>query len=223
MFKRLILSILFILLLTSPLNAAGTQLWNELRYTHPFKGSNFELFWASENRWDEGMSHFYLFNTSIGFAYRPRKWLSAGFFFLYERSTKNIINDFNDEERFNPFVELTLPLGASDLRFRNLFELRYLPDDGVSGDFRFRYRGRLRWQRKFVVGVYSFTPYVSNEVFVEPETNNFNQDRLIVGNSFGFLQGKLSFDVYYMSLATRSSANVWQRVDALGTNLGVRY
>ncbi len=224
MFKKGLFSFFFYFISTFSVQAAGDQLWNELRYTHPFSHSNFELTWATENRWDEGMSHFYLFNTSIGFAYKPKRWLSAGFFYLYEKSAKNILNDFNDEQRFNPVMELTLPLGSSDLRWRNLIELRYLPDDGVSGDFRVRIRERLRWQMKFVVGSYSFTPYVSNEVFIEPEFGNVNQDRFIVGNSFGFLKGKINFDLYYISLAAmNTTSKAWSRLDVLGTSLGFRY
>lgn len=224
MVKRLALFLLAFFTLMGSLRAAGSELWNELRYTHPFSRSNFELFWATENRWDRGMDHFYLFNTSLGFSYRPAPWFVTGFFYLYETSTKNnFLDDFNEEHRFNPFYEFTLKLGSSELRQRSLFELRYLPDDGVSGDFRLRYRGRLRWQKKIPAGEFSFTPYVSNELFIEPERGNFNQDRLIVGNSFGFLKGKINFDLYYMLLSSMNTSGVWTRVNALGTSLGFRY
>lgn len=225
--KKKIYSLLFfvfLLLFISGVEAQDLQYWTELKYSHPFKNSRFELNWATENRFNDDSPHYFLFNTTLGFTYKYKPWWSFGFGFRYETAKRNIIDDFNEEFRLMPQWEWTLKLGSSDIKWRNLFELRILPDDGVSGDFRFRYRGRLRWQRKFTAGNYSFTPYVSNEIFVEPERGNFNQDRLMIGNSFGFLKDKLSFDLYYMSLSTMSSASrAWTRVSVLGSSLGVRY
>lgn len=215
---------LFLITLSMRASAQDLQYWTELKYAHPFKNSLFELNWATENRFNDDSPHYFLFNTTLGFTYKYKPWWNFGFGFRYETAKKNIIDDFNDEYRLMPQWEWTLKIASSDIKWRNLFELRILPEDGISGDFRFRYRGRFRWQRKFPIGTYSFTPYVSNEVFVEPERGNFNQDRLIIGNSIGFLKDKFSVDFYYLFLSTmNSSSKAWTRVSVLGTSIGVRY
>lgn len=211
-------SLLFLGLCLWPLQsqAAGDfQVWTELKYSHTFPDKKFTIRWAEENRFFNDATKYGLFNTTLGFDYRVLKWLRPGYF---QRIEKEIGKP--TEIRFMPQVEFFASMGPIQFEDRNRFEIRLF----TNGDFRFRYRNRVRFSHTFSTSPVSFTPYTSDEIFLETERNNPSQNRFIVGNSFGFLKDHISFDLYYM-LQSRRNADTpgWIQNQVLGTSLGFKY
>ncbi len=192
------------------------QLWTELKYTHPFKGSKFSLKWAEENRFENNASRFFLFNTTIGFDYQAFKWFRVGFYYRFEKHRGE-----NSENRIFPQVEFLAHLGPFFLEDRNRFENRIFSD----GNYRFRYRNRLKLSHTFKTSPVSFTPFASDEIMFETEKPHpFVQNRFTVGNTFGFCKDRMTFDLYYLLRRDRNQDKPgWESKNILGTSLGFKY
>jgi hypothetical protein len=195
--------------------ASDFQLWTEVGYTHIFPDKKLRLRWAEENRFYNDVTQYGLFNTTLGFDYRVFKWFRPGYF---QRIEKKIGSP--TELRFMPQAEFIVPLGPIQFEDRNRFELRLFTD----GDVRFRYRNRLKFSHTFKTSPVSFTPYVSEEIFVETERTNPSQNRVIVGNSFGFCKDHITFDLYYLLRSDKNNGEPgWTNINVLGTSLGFKY
>lgn len=188
------------------------QFWTELKYNHKLKDSKFSLHWAMENRFQNDASDYFLFNTTLGFYYQIIKYIKMGMFYRVEKK-----EDSDWENRVMPQIEFSANLGPVKLSDRNRFEFRFFPDD-----FRFRYRNEAKVAHKIKTEPVSFTPYVSDEVFFETEKGGFNENRLKIGNAFGFLKDRLDFDLYYL-LQRKDSNGIWSTNHILGTSLSVNY
>ncbi len=201
-------------LLARPAYTKDFQLWTELKYAHPFGKSPWTLHWATENRFANNGTDYFLFNTTIGFDYKWLKWFKTGFFYRYEK-----IQDRDGENRIFPSAEFNNALGPIIINNRQRFEFRFFPDE-----FRFRYRPRIKISHPFKTSPVSFTPFVSNEFFVEPQNDWYNQNRFDVGNSFGFYRDHITFDLFYR---LRSDKNLdgagWFQNHILGTSLGLKF
>jgi len=171
------------------------QLWTELKLSHSFGKSPWTLYWATENRFDQNATNYFTFNTTIGFDYKILKWLRSGLFYRFEK-----VDGKPRENRIIPQFDAVHVFGAVELSTRQRFEIRIFPDQT-----RFRYRSRYRVGFPIKTSPVSFKPYLSDELFFEPGFGGFDQNRFAVGNSFGFLKDKISFDLYYMLKSTEQS------------------
>lgn len=188
------------------------QLWTELKYAHPFGHSPWTLYWATENRFADNASNYYTFNTTLGFDYRIFKWFRTGLFYRFEK------NDGKPREnRVFPQLDFVGRLGPVEGSNRQRFEIRIFPDDT-----RFRYRSRFKVAFPIKTKPVSFSPYISEEIFVEPSNGGFNQNRFAAGNAFGFLEGKIVFDLYYMLRMDQADPS-WDKKHILGTSLALKF
>ena len=188
------------------------QLWTELKYAHPFGKSPWTLHWATENRWGDDASNHILFNTTLGFDYRVFKWFKPGFFYRFEKSEGK-----PRENRIFPQAEFIGRLGPVEGSTRQRFEIRFFPDET-----RFRYRSRFKVAFPIKSKPVSFSPYISEELLVEPSNGGFNQNRFAAGNAFGFLDGKITFDLYYMLRMDQADPD-WTKRHILGTSLALKF
>ena len=129
-----------------------------------------------------------------------------------------------------PLTEQTirqdLPLGIL-LTDRNRQEFRF-----VNGDFSFRFRNRLMFEREFRVRERSISPYVSVEVFHDSRFDVWNRNRLNVGTviqlkkAFPLLRSviprkQLLLDVYYRK--QNDSRSEPHHIHAIGTTLVIHF
>ncbi len=194
---------------------ADFQVWTELKYAHTFPDKKLTLRWATENRFFDNATDYGLFNTTLGFDYRVFKWFRPGYF---QRVEKKIGSP--TELRLMPQIEFLAKLGPIQFEDRNRFELRFFTDD----TFRFRYRNRVKFGHTFKTSPVSFTPYVSDEIFLETQRSNPTQNRAIVGNEFGFCKDHISFGLYYLLQTEKNQKGPgWMNNHILGTSLGFKY
>jgi len=129
-----------------------------------------------------------------------------------------------------PLTEQTirqeLPIGIL-LTDRNREEFRF-----VNGDFSFRYRNRLMFEREFRVRERSISPYASVEVFHDSRFDVWNRNRLIVGTviqlkkafplvRFVIPRKQLLLDVYYSK--QNDSRSEPHHIHAVGTTLVIHF
>jgi len=92
--------------------------------------------------------------------------------------------------------------------FRTREDFRWL-DTGYS----MRFRERIQVQRDTTIGTYTFTPYVSSEVYFDTRYDQFARYRLIAGTNFP-IHGPLSIEPYLAHQV--DSAPSSKIVDAIG-------
>jgi len=196
------------------------QLWTELKVSHPFGNSPWTLIWATESRFDHNVTNYFTFNTTIGFDYKVFKWFRPGFFYRIEK-----VDGKPRENLLIPQFEMAQAFGPVELSTRQGFEIRIFPNET-----KFRYRPRYRIAFPIKSSPVSFKPYISEELFFEPGHGGFDQNRFQVGNAFGFMKDKITFDLYYMLQSTEvfgaaitSPGNNWTQGHVLGTSLGLKF
>jgi hypothetical protein len=214
-----IISILLLLVViifgSRGLRANDFQLWTEFRISHTFPDKKLSIRWAEENRFYNDATTYGLFNTTLGFDYLVWKWFRPGFYYRVEKRIGN-----PTENRLMPQFEFLTKLGPIFIEDRNRFEIRIF----TQGDVRYRYRNRFRFGHTFKNSPVSFTPYASDEIFVETERTNPNQNRAIVGNEFGFHHDKITLALYYMLRSDKNQgAPGWTQTQVLGTSLGFKF
>lgn len=92
--------------------------------------------------------------------------------------------------------------------FRTREDFRWL-DTGYS----MRFRERIQVQRDTTIGTYTFTPYVSSEVYFDTRYDQFSRYRLIAGTNFP-IHGPLSIEPYLAHQVDPAPSS--KIVDAIG-------
>jgi hypothetical protein len=95
--------------------------------------------------------------------------------------------------------------------FRTREDFRWL-DTGYS----MRFRERIQVQRDTMIGSYTFTPYVSSEIYFDTRYDQFSRYRLIAGTNFP-IHGPFSIEPYLAHQV--DSAPSSKIVDAIGLTL----
>jgi hypothetical protein len=88
---------------------------------------------------------------------------------------------------------------------------------------RFRYRNRLKFSHLFDLKPVSLTPFVSEEFFIEPDFGDFNQNRVAIGNTFGFRHNTVNLDLYYMLRNDKVSGYGWTSRQIFGTAIALKF
>jgi uncharacterized protein DUF2490 len=215
---RIILLLLGLLLFAMPQAAFSKdgdfQLWDTVSITHPFGKSKFSLYWFAENRLKNDASEFLLFYTSIGFFYSPFPWFRLGPFYWVQKQAGLPLQHVPYPE-FDFFASLG-PLNFFD---RNLFQF-YIS----SQDLTFQYRNLFQVSHTFKQGKFRFIPFFYDEIFLGSGGSPVSQNRTAVGNGFGFLEGKIILDLYYLlQTITVAGEPGFEKRHVLGTGLKFKY
>ena len=190
------------------------QLWNSLSFTHPFKDSKFSLYWVAENRLQNDASDFLFFYTAIGFFYSPYSWFRLGPFYRVQKRAGQPVQQVPYPE-FDFFASL----GPIDIFDRNLFQFFISSDD-----FTFQYRNLFQISHVFKLGSLQLIPFAFDEVFFGSGGSPLSQNRVGGGNGFGFLNGKVIFDLYYLLQTVHvDSVSMFENRHVLGTRVKLRF
>ena len=97
--------------------------------------------------------------------------------------------------------------GSYLLTDRSRFEFRWL-----DGEYRFRFRDRLRFEKTLRPGRFKLTPYIAAEAFWDKDFGKWNQFRYTGGSEIRLFR-RTSLDVYYershCSTCSYPNTNVW--------------
>lgn len=216
--KLFILLLSGCLLLLKPQTAISKnndfQLWNTVTVTHPFGKSKFSLFWMGENRLQNDASDFLLFYTAIGFFYSPWPWFRLGPFYRVQKQAGRPFQQV-------PYPEFDFFAGWGPVDFfdRNLFQFFI-----SSQDLTFQYRNLFQISHTFKPGGFRLIPFFYDEFFLGSGGSPLSQNRVAAGNGFGFLEGKIIFNLYYLFQTLKvAGVNGFEKRHVLGTSLNLKF
>ena len=188
------------------------QYWNQLVFKHRFN-DRVALDVASEQRWRDDASDFFLYSVTIVPTVSFTKNLSLGAGYRCERNEK--------DERWMTENRFLLPLTATWTGKPWMFQLRNQPEYREMEDAQDRWRIRERFMLKWPVrvGQLALIPFVSEEVFHDFAAEQINQDRAAVGLSVPWRK-HMTLTIFYMNRADRNGD--WSSVHILGTEAAAK-
>jgi len=192
--------------------------WNGISLTKSVH-ETFDLKASGENKLKDDLGNHYVTNGVVGVAWKPTKFFSLGLGYKFEHEEKST-GKYTDEHR--PFMDVGLQTSLESLKVSTRYRLerRFLTDDGF-----FRHRGLLKFAHPVTLSVthegLKTTPFVSDEIFYDASTDQFNQNRFSIGTSQK-LTDQLGLDLFYMIKSSRSG-NDWNDSHILGTYLKVSF
>jgi hypothetical protein len=203
-----------ILALASTARAADDwQYWNQLIFKHEFN-DRLALDIASQQKWRDDASDFFLYNVSIVPTVSLTENLSLGAGYWCERR--------EEDERWTTENRFLLPLTAAWTGKPWIFQLRSQPEyrelENEQDRWRIRERFMLKWPVR--VGPLALIPFASEEVFYDFTAEQINQNRATIGLSMPW-QKHMTLTIYYMNRADRGDD--WSFVNILGTEAAVKF
>ncbi len=159
------------------------------------------------------MGNFYTYVQYAGASYKVNDYFDAACWYKLVLFKKN--QHWSENHCFDIDGTLKLKLEEFKLSNRSRFERNMTASSWL-------YRDRIMAQR--TVGVFNkdFTPYISNEFFIDIDPRSgYHENRAIIGISTGFIWNS-ELSVYYMSRAKKSNRN-WNNANVLGTTLGISF
>jgi hypothetical protein len=189
------------------------QYWNQLTLKHEFN-DRLALDIASEQKWRDDMSDFFLYSVFIVPTVRLTENVSLGAGYRLERKEEG--DSWTTENRL--LFPLTIGWTTKPWLFqlRNQLEYRNLEDDRD----RWRIRERILLKRPIQLGELTVIPFVSEEPFYDFTVGRINQNRAAAGLSLPW-QEHVTFTLYYMNKAER--AHDWAIANVLGTELALKF
>jgi hypothetical protein len=160
---------------------------------------------------DNGGSLYHYF-TETGLMYAFRDYLDFSVNYRHIKNKKN--EDWATEYR--PHINGTMKIRWHEFVIgdRNRIEFRKFED----GNHSWRWRNKLSIQSPFRWTRLKIEPYVSDEVFIDFDKNEFNQNRLYIGWKLTFFK-HVRGDLFYMCQSIKSTG--WKDNHIIGTNLKV--
>lgn len=208
---------LWLPLIVALASAAGAsddwQYWNQLVCKHEFN-DRLSLDIASEQKWRDDASDFYLYSVFLVPTMRLTKNVSLGA--GYRRERKEGEDSWTTENRF--LLPLTLKWAVKEwaIQLRSQLEYRDLENE----QDRWRFRERIRLSHPVDIGKFTVTPFVSEELFYDLTVGRAEQNRAVVGLSIPW--GKhMTLAVFYMNKTERNGD--WSSANILGTEVAVRF
>jgi len=209
--------LLIAVIIAGPISTAPAaddwQYWNLLVFKHEFN-DRLTLDIASQQKWRDDASDFFLYNVSIVPTVSLTENVSLGAGYWCERSEKG--DRWFTENRF------LLPLTATWTGKPWIFQLGSQPEYRELEDAQDRWRIRERFVLKWPVraGRLALTPFASEEVFYDFTAEQINQNRAAVGLSMPWRK-HITLTLYYMTKSDRDDD--WSSVNVLGTEAAIKF
>ena len=89
----------------------------------------------------------------------------------------------------------------------------------IDGDEKWRWREKVKISHPIVLGNLELSPYLSEEFFYDFKTDEYNQNRAVIGVAKK-LSSNVELDLYYMYKANLKSSG-WSGVNVLGTGMTI--
>ena len=165
-----------------------------------------------EFRLEDNGGSLYQYFTETGLIYLFREYLDFSMNYRHIKNKKD--EDWMTEYR--PHINGTIKIKWHDFIVgdRNRIEFRKFEN----GNHSWQWRNKLSIQLPFGWTRLKIQPYVSNEVFIDFDKNEFNQNRLYFGSKLTFFK-HLRGDLFYMCQSIKSTG--WKDNHIIGTNLRI--
>ncbi len=171
------------------------------------------LNFLEEFRINDNMSTFYTYVLYSGVYVKLNKYIDVAGWYKFVESKK--ANHWEDSHRYDIDAILKYDMAGFKLSNRSRFEHNLTKSS-------FLHRDRIKVARSFEIFGRKYTPYVSNEFFLDIDPDwGYHENRLSSGISTGFFfNTKLT--VYYMARAKKSNDN-WTNANIIGFYAGISF
>lgn len=200
---------------------ADWEWWNEDEIVWKVK-DRIELSFAAEQKLKNGMGEIYCYNFVSGLAYEFKEWLDLGINYHYEKEREYVCEDtwedWLDEHRIQ--LEPTLKWKWGNFKFsdRNRFEYRILQER----ENKWRYRNRIKVKTDVEFCEIEFTPFCSEEIFIDFEGDGLYKNRLSVGVSKEFWSF-LELELFYLLESCEENDRWHHSTNVLGTTIVISF
>ena len=171
------------------------------------------LNFLEEFRMHEDMSKFYTYVLYVGPSFNINRYLDTAIWYKLVESKSE--GHWEDTHRYDIDFTLKYDLNGFKLSNRSRFENNVTKASWL-------YRDRMKIAKDFKILDKKYTPYISNEFFLNMNPNDgYSENRASIGISTAFiLDTKLT--LYYMSRAKKKDGN-WENANILGTFIGLSF
>jgi hypothetical protein len=190
-----------------------TQYWHETVFRKSLN-EKFGIFLKTEQWIFDDVKRLALYNFAPGVLFSPSRFLD--FELNYRYQTLRETSTRNHEHRIEIVPILKYEWKKFQFSLRNRLELR-----SIDGDHSLRLRERLKIKRNIDLMGMDIALFVSNEIFYNSNSDDFDQNRA----KFGFsksIRPNMNLDVYYMYFR-QSRQNSWFTANVLGTFVSVKF
>jgi len=164
-------------------------------------------------RFQSDMGNMYTYVQYFGPSFKVSDYLDLGLWHKFVSSKSS--GNWSESNRFDFDATLKCELAGFKLSNRSRFERNV---DSPS----WLYRDRIKISKKINLFKREFSPFVSNEFFVNLEpTDGYSENRASVGISTAFLCGS-KLTLSYMSRTKKANGN-WSNANVLGTSIGFSF
>lgn len=187
------------------------QYWNTENVSFKLK-DDWKVKVEEEFRFGDGAGDFYYQHSDVGVTYSGiAEWLQAGISYrlVFEE------NDGEWEYENRPHFNATLKHKAEGFTFSDRSRLEWrMPENSYT---KWRYRNKLTLGHPLEFNEFKFTPYISDEIFVDFDKGKLDRNRLYSGIDFKITK-YLKLDVFYLWQFSKKSHH-WESYNVLGTKL----
>ncbi|MFH1339108.1 MAG: DUF2490 domain-containing protein [Candidatus Omnitrophota bacterium] len=159
---------------------------------------------------DAGNFYYYHFQPGITCHISDFFDLGLGYRYIKKEKAKEGKDIWDDEHRLliDPVVNWQL----SEFKFSNQFRFEYRYFD-LDKDC-WRYRNKLKVKKNLKLGEFEFSPYISDEIFYDFNTDEFCQNRLEVGFERKIAK-QIKASLFYRIQSERAGRD-WDEVNVIG-------
>ncbi len=183
------------------------QYWNGIKLKHALH-EQWDAHIKFEQRVTDDLGAFGLHNYAPGVVYKPNKHLQYAIGYKYELSKG--ASRWSEEHRLEQILTLKGAWRGFKGSVGTRFEYR-----SIDADERWRWREKAKISRPIVLGNIEVSPYLSEEFFYDFKTDEYNQNRAVIGVAKK-LSSDVEVDLYYMYKANLRSSG-WSGVNIFGT------
>jgi hypothetical protein len=171
------------------------------------------LDFLNQFRVHDDMSTFYTYVLYAGSYIKINKYIDTAVWYKFVESKKH--NHWEASHRYDIDGIVKYDFEWIKLSDRSRFEHNVTKNAWL-------YRNRIKVSQGFDIYKHTFTPYFSNEFFIDfGSDGGYHENRATVGITTGFIYGT-KIGVYYMSRATKSGGE-WNNANVLGVSTGITF
>ena len=189
------------------------QYWNEIKLKYSI-GEKLDAHFKIEQKLLDDFNYFGLHNYTPGVVFKINKYFDFELNYKYEREKGE--KEWTEEHRVAIIPIIKLEWMGNKFNIRTRFEHRNL-----EGESKWRWREKLKIKRLIKIGVFEFTPFLSEEIFYDFKVNEFNQNRVATGIS-KMITKNSGIDLYYMRKNNKRDG-AWPGVNILGTKFSLKF
>jgi len=197
--------------------ADDVKMFNHYTLKHKLNDT-FDIFVQPDTRFNDNISRFNYYHVRTGVIMHVDKNLDLGttYRFLEKKSSSG---EWLYENRIELDCTPKMKIEGFNLANRSRFEYRNLE----KSKNKWRYRNKSKISHNAAIGNFTFTPYISEEIFYDFDTKQIHLNWAAIGADKKLSSG-LSVGLYYLNETTRvGTTSEWDTNHIFGTKVTISF